>query len=374
MQKVDSQETKEREIPQELELAEEVQSDLYAYLTKFDDKVVQTLRRQKALLRAKYQAMMNHLEKLRKQLEVYESKVNKLEKEIDENDHIKKILVHMGIYKSYAKMLLEKFIILDQRIKEEQIKIVKNLELVHKKRKVIFQVNHENITFSNNISKCQKILDKNKSLILPSIETTRNSNKTENNNNVTVNTSILSLPTQGNTAEKGEIIMKKLKLYEKKNICLRKDILNKAINFTEMKRFFEDSLDVYTKNVIKSQEVIKSDGLKGSLLFEIKKNRKSDILNSFIIENNPSKIQEREAKNLVNRILNTLVEKKESKKATEEDPFVGLNLDWETFNKLDGRQIMGLLSVKPDVLEDMRKKMDSKQRAINEMLSELKTR
>ena len=372
MQKVDSQETKEREIPQELELAEEVQSDLYAYLTKFDDKVVQTLRRQKALLRAKYQAMMNHLEKLRKQLEVYESKVNKLEKEIDENDHIKKILVHMGIYKSYAKMLLEKFIILDQRIKEEQIKIVKNLELVHKKRKVIFQVNHENITFSNNISKCQKILDKNKSLILPSIETTRN--KTENNSNLTVNTSILSLPTQGNMAEKGEIIMKKLKLYEKKNICLRKDILNKAFNFTEMKRFFEDSLDVYTKNVIKSQEVIKSDGLKGSLLFEIKKNRKSDILNSFIIENNPSKIQEREAKNLVNRILNTLVEKKESKKATEEDPFVGLNLDWETFNKLDGRQIMGLLSVKPDVLEDMRKKMDNKQRAINEMLSELKTR
>ena len=311
--------------------------------------------------------MMIHLEKLKKQLEVYEAKVMKLENEIDENESIKKILFSIGIYRGYAKTLFEKFSTLDQRIDQEQTKIAKNLILVNKKRKVIFQVNHENITFSNNISKCQKILNNNKSLILPSLAT---------NHNLADNSSILSLPTQPNKSmqmnEKAELLMKKLKLYEKKNICLRKDILNKAFNFTEMKRFFEDSLELYTRNVIKSQEVIKSDGLKVSLLFEIKKNKKTNIMNSFIIENNPSNLQDREAKNLVNRILNSLVEKKEGKKAQEENPFSSLNLDWETFNKLDGKQIMGLLSVRPDVMEQVKKNLEIKQREINETLNDLK--
>ena len=288
----------------------------------------------------------------------------KLETDIDENQSIRKILAFINIYKNYSKTLSDNFFQLEKKINEEEEKIAKNLILVNKKRKVIFQVNHENIVFSNNIARYQKKLTENKSLILPNITTTEN-------------TSILSMKTQPNNEsmyekEKTETLINKLKLYERKNQCLKKDILNKAFNFTETKHFFEECLDIYTKSVIKSQEIIKSDGLKGSLLFEIKKNKKNNELKDFVVENNPSNLQEREVKNLVFRTLNFLLEKKEGKKNQDDRLLGGLKLQWDTFKNLDGKQIIGLLVINPEVTDEFKKLFEIKQREINEALSDIK--
>ena len=92
----------------ELDPAKDSQADLYSYLTKFDDKVLTTLKRQKTLLKGKYLTMMHHLAKLKKQLEAYENKVEKLSKEIDENDKIKKLLKQINVYKAYLRNLKRK--------------------------------------------------------------------------------------------------------------------------------------------------------------------------------------------------------------------------------------------------------------------------
>lgn len=360
MQKVNSS---EKDLLTELKPSIENQSKLYSYLTKFDDKVLQTLRRQKAMLKTKYLMMISHVEKIKRQLEFYENKVMKLENDIDENGNLKNILSNLSIYRSYAQTLSLKFLSLEKMISQEEEKIKNNLILVNKKKKVIFQVNHENLIFSNNITKFQKILSINKSTIFPVI-----------NQTLIENSSILSIPTQANKSillqENFDNLTKKLKLFEKKNNVLKKEIFNKAFIFGETKRFFEDSLELLKKNVIKSQEVIRSDGLKGSLLFEIQKNKNSK--SKFIIENNPSNLQDREAKNLIFRTLNLLVEKKEGKNQHEDNPLIRLKVDWETFCKLDGRQIMGLLVVSSDVLTEVKKEFGIKQRDINEMVMEIK--
>ena len=342
----------------ELDPAKDSQADLYSYLTRFDDKVLLTLKRQKTMLKGKYLTMMHHLAKLKKQLEAYETKVLKLSKEIDENDKIKKLLIQINVYKTYSQTLVANFEILEKKIAEEDEKITRNASLVAKKKKVIFQVNHENIVFSNDISRFKKLLAQNKSLIFPMIHDI-----------TTENSSLLSLQNPRKSAvfsEKSELLMNQLKLCARKTACLKKDLLNKAFNFNESRKLFEECLELFTRNVKKSQEIISADGLKGSLLFEIQKNKK----NAKIVASNSSFLQDREAKNLVYRTLELLVEKKEKNPASY--PLGALNIDWEEFRMLDGKQIVGLLCVSPEILEGIRRNFDVKQRNISELMVEIK--
>ena len=120
---------------------------------------------------------------------------------------------------------------------------------------------------------------------------------------------------------------------------------------------------------------MKSDGLKGSLLFEIKKSKITDnIKDSFNIgQKGSSKLQEREAKNVIYKTLNVIIEKQEEKKPSNRDKiFKGLCLDWETFKVLEAKQIMALLSVSPEIIDEIKKKMEMKKREIKEITDEVK--
>lgn len=373
MKKIESHENKEhKEVYSELEQCRNSQKDIYSYLTKFDDRILRALHRNKNLLKVKYLTMMGHLEKLKKQLAVYEEKVMRLEKDIDENENIKKLIAYINIYKTYSSTLLSKFMDLDARINQEEAKISENLALVQKKKRVIFQVNHENLIFSDQIMKYKNFLSQHKSLILPHIT---------NPIIITENSSILSMPSQINNSslfeskDKVEQVIKNIKLIEKRNSVLKRELTQKAFNFNENKKLFEEAFEILFKNVVKSQEVVKSDGLKGSLLFEIKKSKITDnIKDSFNIgQKGSSKLQEREAKNVIYKTLNVIIEKQEEKKPSNRDKiFKGLCLDWETFKVLEAKQIMALLSVSPEIIDEIKKKMEMKKREIKEITDEVK--
>lgn len=247
----------------EMEICKTEQNSLLSYLSQFDYKISNTLNRQRTLINGRYLTMMNHLEKVRKQLEIYENKVNSLEKEIDENEKIKKIIIELNIQKKYHDLLENKMNQLFGVMQINQKELKENLELIKLKKNTIFQVNHQNLLYEERIRKLKTFINRKKN-ILPKIK--------GNTNILNSNSSVINTTFEGHSKNNFSIS------YNEKVLDLKNGIKDKMAAFFGIKQLFEECFQLQIKQFTKSQQVIKENGLKDSLLFQIKtKNNEFDV-------------------------------------------------------------------------------------------------
>lgn len=243
----------------EMDISKLNQTDLFSYLSEFDDKVIGALNRQRSLINSRYLTMMHHLEKIRKQLEQYEEKVLSLDKEIDESQRIKAVLTEIAIYKNFYHILSEKLDLFKIKIVKEQTTIAENSRKIVYRKRVLMKVNHDNLILSERVRKLKQYLSQNHVMLLPRINKAINSS---------FENEISCIEFPQNKILNLSVKVKKCKdrFFEIKN-----EILNKATDFNNMKQLFEEGCDLLFKNFLRSQNVISENGLKGSLLFELKK-------------------------------------------------------------------------------------------------------
>ena len=172
----------------------------------------------------------------------------------------------------------------------------------------------------------------------------------------------------------GELLdyRKKLQSSENKNLFFKNQITLQANKYFSLKNLFSQSFFVSNQNLIKNQEITNDEGLKNSLLFKIKKietfYKDGERFNG---KKGGSTLQDRELKNVVYGALKNVVEK-HKKSQKHEGGLEGMNLNWEEFKKMGSAQIMGLLSMKPEVFGEINMELDKKNKKINKLLLCLK--
>lgn len=243
----------------EMEISKLNQTDLFSYLSQFDDKVNGALNRQRSLINSRYLTMMHHLEKIRKQLEQYEIKVLSLDKEIDESQRIKAIITEIAFYKKFYHILSQKLDLFKNNVAREQVMIAENSRKIADRKKVLMKVNHDNLILTERVRKLTQYLGQNH-IILPRLNNSINSSF-ENE------ISFIEF-----SQDKILNISVRIKKCKNRFLEIKNEILNKATDFNNIKQLFEDGCELLYKNFLRSQNIISEKGLKGSLLFELKKN------------------------------------------------------------------------------------------------------
>jgi hypothetical protein len=119
---------------------------------------------------------------------------------------------------------------------------------------------------------------------------------------------------------------------------------------------FKDCLTSYFQYLKKTQEITQQDGLHGSLLFEIMRNVKDGKisyphgLGEKKYYKSSTRIQDRQMINVVYDTLKNFVAAKKNEKSKEQKMF---KISWDELRVYNALQVMGILSIRPEVLVDI---------------------
>ncbi|KAL4512288.1 hypothetical protein ABPG72_005290 [Tetrahymena utriculariae] len=171
-------------------------------------------------------------------------------------------------------------------------------------------------------------------------------------------------------------INKQIEKYRSKNLNIKNKLIQNCNNFFELYSLFEDCLDLERKNLEKSQrKVLKDQGLQGSLLFEMQKAElfltELDLKQKIQKIKFKPKLQDREMRYVVHDTLKSMLDNKlqKHKKEYEKDDF---QLDWYSFKDTTPVQVIGLMSLKPQVFEESKSEFEKKARLIKDKIQKNK--
>ncbi|EAR86480.2 hypothetical protein TTHERM_00035660 (macronuclear) [Tetrahymena thermophila SB210] len=171
-------------------------------------------------------------------------------------------------------------------------------------------------------------------------------------------------------------INKQIEKYRVKNLNIKNKLIQNCNNFFELYSLFEDCLDLERKNLEKSQrKVLKDQGLQGSLLFEMQKAElfltELDLKQKIQKIKFKPKLQDREMRYVVHDTLKSMLDNKlqKYKKEYQKEDF---QLDWYSFKDTTPVQVIGLMSLKPQVFEESKSEFEKKARLIKDKIQKNK--
>ncbi|KAL4474905.1 hypothetical protein ABPG74_001601 [Tetrahymena malaccensis] len=171
-------------------------------------------------------------------------------------------------------------------------------------------------------------------------------------------------------------INKQIEKYRVKNLNIKNKLIQNCNNFFELYSLFEDCLELERKNLEKSQrKVLKDQGLQGSLLFEMQKAElfltELDLKQKIQKIKFKPKLQDREMRYIVHDTLKSMLDNKlqKHKKEYQKDDF---QLDWYSFKDTTPVQVIGLMSLKPQVFEESKSEFEKKARLIKDKIQKNK--
>ena len=392
----------------EMRKVQNEQGYLLDYVDILDEKVGNTINRQKSILKSKYANMQAQLERMRRNIEKLKIKMIQWEKDLEENEIIKMIKGDLLNYQVYTNVLSKKFEEIDEKIKKEQEKMATWKENIKLKKQTLTLVNHENIRLSSEIAHYRKglnnlkIKSSNSKPILNYSEIKLANNNTINNEstvNMSEDITVLEdterkmnefqFNNPEPTDETGNDYLKltditldessKFREMKRKfndilneNKSLQSEIRQKISNFTALKTNYDECLSLEEKNLIKIQKIVTNNtGLSSSLLFEIKKMKMIDSVPD--IDNSRGRMtrslvlnKERDVKTVVYETLrNLLVKNNQNKKKQDIQDFW---IPWDVFKTFEPLQITAILSLRPEIKEKMFSELNEKQKYMSTIL------
>lgn len=347
-------------------------NEFIEYLENLDQTVQKVLERHKTLMKGRYLSAFQHLEKVKKNLEAHEEKMLNLQKELNENETIYKIVQQIDNFKSFYKILQEKMKELNTVISFKENESETLLDRMREKKNLLLQVHQENIQNSTKILSYKMELVKIKNQIAS--ENNRESLPEKDQKKMISSSPLLSAQMNIKKIQKDFTALK----YEIENANLENNVLKgeffkKSNNFTITKNLFHECLKTLNKSLFLQEKVTNQTGLKNSLLFKINKisdgeTKISKTLNVFK-KNEKSNLQDRQIINVVYSTLQKIVKEKKNKK---KNILEKLDLTWEEFNSFSPIQIMGLISMSSEKNILLTKEFEDKQKKLNIFFSKIK--
>lgn len=346
-------------------------NEFIEYLENLDITVQKVLERHQTLMKGRYLSAFQHLEKVKKNLQAHEEKMLNLQKELNENETIHKIVQQIDNFQSFYKILQEKMKELDTIIslKEKESEIL--LERMREKKNLLLQVHQENIQSSTKILSYKMELSKIKN----QIESENPGHFSEKAQKKMIASSpLLSAQMNIKKIQKDFTALKyEIENSNSENNALKGEFFKKSNNFTLSKNLFNECLKTLNKSLFLQEKVTNQTGLKNSLLFKINKisdgeTKISKTLNVFK-KNEKSNLQDRQITNVVYSTLQKIVKEKKNKKKNFLEK---LDLTWEEFNSFSPIQIMGLISMSSENNMLLTKEFEEKQKKLNIFFSKIK--
>ena len=358
----------------EMNEMKESHNEFIDYLENLDETIKKVLSRHKTLIKGRYLSALQHLEKVRKNLVVYQDKMLVVQKEINDDETIKNTLKQIDNFQGFYQILQEKLVDLDGAIDSKETESLTLLEKMRDKKNLLLQVHQENIKLS------AKILSYKKNFPLknePNDEKKEKREKREKQEKREKREKYEKDSAQLNL----KIIQKEFTAlkYETENIMAdnhlnKADLAKKSNYFFQMKNLLHESFIALNRNLLFSQQVTNQTGLKNSLLFKINKMpsmkpEMSRTLVQFKQYDKKTFSQDREIKNVVYSTLEKVVKDRKNKK---KEFLEEIEVPWDEFKKFSPLQIMGLISMHSLIGDSIFDEFEKKDKNINEFLNKMK--
>lgn len=360
----------------------EVHDDFIQYLENLDSTIKSVLSHHQTLIKGRYLSASQHLDKVRKNFIAYDEKMQKLKKELNENESIKNMVLQIENFNSFFLILQEKLSDLNLAIQSKEQESNVLFDKMIEKKNLLLQVHQENIKLSTKILSYKKSFPPNKKqvVIIEPVEGSSKNLKTDGSDKKfdinEIKTPALSAQLSLKKIQKDFTALKyETENVEAENHALKAEISKKANTFFQNKGKFQECLRVLSRSLLLSQQVTANHtGLKNSLLFKIDKmpSLKPEIsrtLSAFKQHEKKTFLQDREVTNVVYSTLQKVVR---DRRMPKRNTFENLDVTWDEFKEFTPMQIMGLLSVNPLIRDNICKEFDEKEKKINNFLNKVK--
>ena len=360
----------------------EAHDDFIQYLENLDSTIKNVLAHHQTLIKGRYLSASQHLDKVRKNCIVYDEKMQKLKKDLNENESIKNMVLQIENFNSFFLILQEKLSDLDLAIQSKEQESNVLFDKMIEKKNLLLQVHQENIKLSTKILSYKKSfpLNKKQVVIIEPVEPSSKNIKTDGSDKKfdinEIKTPALSAQLSLKKIQKDFTALKyETENVEAENHAFKAEISKKANAFFQNKGKFQECLRVLSRSLLLSQQVTANHtGLKNSLLFKLDKmpSIKPEIsrtLSAFKQHDKKTFLQDREVTNVVYSTLQKVVR---DRRMPKRNTFENLDVTWEEFKEFTPMQIMGLLSVNPLIRDSICKEFDEKEKKTNIFLNKIK--
>lgn len=358
----------------------EAHDDFIQYLENLDSTIKTVLAHHQTLIKGRYLSASQHLDKVRKNLVAYDEKMQKLKKDLNENESIKNMVLQIANFNSFYLILQEKLSELDLAIQSKEQESNVLFDKMIEKKNLLLQVHQENIRLSTKILSYKKSfpLNKKQIVIVEPVEKNLKTDGSDKQSDINeIKTPALSAQLSLKKIQKDFTALKyETEKVETENHAFKAEISKKANTFFQNKGKFQECLRALSRSLLLSQQVTANHtGLKNSLLFKLDKmpSIKPEIsrtLSAFKQHEKKTFLQDREVTNVVYSTLQKVVR---DRRMPKRNTFENLDVTWDEFKEFTPMQIMGLLSVKPLIRDNICKEFDEKEKKINIFLNKIKT-